>query len=874
MASTTQPIGVATDDMLKDAVDKTFVGNMFLFGFKTNPFCRTNSQKARYSPVKLSSVLRHYGKAVNDGKPNCVVAWQMLPSSDRDDTPSVIMELRRMMSASSQSSCSSGADESSLIASDVRFSQFGRFEGRCSGETGGNYGTNEAESDRINSDLSLQCSDGFATDMQGYESFRNVGHDLRHHTERMHGERSDVDGVTTKTGDINHLDVEPAAIETTGHVICDHIVNESYNDDDTVDLASCEHIVKATDLDDDTLDLVAIQKYIADTCDSSTIDDPSTKTRGHGICSDHDKDNSLRCSVQTVDTLVQSTDMSEQTRRNQHGLVNSSCGALGGEHHSLAVQSESSSKIRGEVHSDVKSCHVMDVECATGWDSDNSSLLICSEDLLVFDQCAVSRSVSPQSTCASPQSGHLVRQMCNSTGSLQVARQVSIPNEEQHCSKSSHRRSVDSAADATCVLRDMRYDEMPESEDLDAFLKLADAIPSENQRCDFAVAVEVDDSGASLEYPKDDRYTPCVVSVTCKQASYCGSKGDVFVASSSAKLDESMHCLEVTDENNSFDASLSRPGSTSTGVKEFCQRLLMGDFASVSLDCSYDLFDSSYSIASPTSSRPRVLSEVTCISPTQESRDSPPVQVIECSNPRIRHHRATRSVHFARRLSTVQSMDCIDQRMISTPTPDTPRVHRRSCLKDSLVARTTDVRLATSAASDFYDGSQELFSPSPTSDSIPCAPLCRVFRQSTPKPLTQPPSPLLAGDVSTAPLATKLAHNTGAIVGTRQLLESMNTFDSPDLFTDSYSESSCACSLDPGRHKTTHDHRTSTSHPDSNNVIVVDRTRVILGDLVNTGSTDVVGQLRTGQCDVFSQDLFSQSIEAADVSLCRKLFQS
>ena len=853
MASTTQPIGVAADDMLKDAVERKFVGNMFLFGFKTNPFRRTNSQKARYSPVKLSSVLRHYGKAVNDDKPNCVVAWQMLPANDRDNTPSVILELRRMMNVSSQSSCISSADESSLLGSDVRFSQFNKFERRCSGEADDSSSMNEAAFDRINSDLSLQCNDGLIPDTQGYERDRcdrNVGHDLRHRIEGMHGERGDVYGLPTKTGDTKH--------------------------DDTVDLTNSEH-VKGTCFDD-TINLAVIQKYIADTCDSSTIDDVSSKTRGHGICSNLNKDNSLRCYVEAVDTSVQRTDLSEGTRRNQPGLINSSCGPSSVEHHSLAVHSES----RGEVQSDAKSCHVMDVECATGWDSDNSSLLICSEDLRVFDQCAMSCAVSPQSICESPQSGPDVRQMCNSTGLTQLARQVSIPsdsgNVEQHRSESADCRDVDSGADTTCALRGMRYDDMPESEDLDAFLKLADAIQNEHQLCDLSNTTEVDNSCASLEHSKDERYTACADAVTCKQASYCSPNGDVFIERSAAKLDELKHCPALADEGDSFtgvDSSLSQPCSTSTGTKESGEHLLMRDFTSASLNYSFDLFDSSCSIASQTSPRPRMLrlSQVTCISPTQESRHSPSVQVIECSNRRIRLHRASRSVHFARRLSTVQSLDSIDMQMISTPTPDAPRVRRRSCLKSSLAAApTTDARLTSSAASDFYDGSQELFSPSPASDCIPRAPLRHVFRQSTPKLLTQPPSPRLAGDMSTGQSVTKQAQNivcNRAIVGTRQLLESINTFDSPDLFTDSYSESSCACSLDADKHN----FRTSTCHPDSNKGIVVARTRVVLGDLLNAGSSDVGEQRRTGQVDPFSQDLFSQSIEAADVSLCRKLFQ-
>ena len=879
MASTTQPIGIAADDMLKDAVERKFVGNMFLFGFKTNPFCRTNSQKARYSPVKLSSVLRHYGKAVNDDKPNCVVAWQMLPANDRDNTPSVIMELRCMMNVSSQSSCISSADESSLLGSDIRFSQFNKFERRSSSETNDSSGMNEAAFDRINSDLSMQCIDGLIPDTQGYEREqcdRNVGHDLRYDTKGMHGDRSDVYGLATKTGDTKHADVEPAAIEATDHVICDDIVNESYINDDTVDLTNSEHVKGACF--DDTLNLAVIQKYIADTCDSSPIDDTNTKTRGHGICSNLNKDNSLRRYVEAVDTSVQRTDLSEGTRRNQHGLINSSCGPSSGEHHSLAVHSESSSNITGEVQSDAKSCHVMDVECATGWDSDNSSLLICSEDLRVFDQCAMSCAVSPQSICESPQSGPDVRQMCNSTGLTQLARQVSIPsdsgNEEQHRSESADCRDVDSGADTTCALRGMRYDDMPESEDLDAFLKLADAIQNEHQLCDLSNTTEVDNSCASLEHSKDERYTACADAVTCKQASYCSPNGDVFIERSAAKLDELKHCPALADEGDSFtglDSSLSQPFSTSTGSKESGQCLLMRDFTSASLNCSFDLFDSSCSIASPTTPHLRVLSQVTCISPTQESRHSPSVQVIECSNRRIRLHRATRSVHFARRLSTVQSLDSIDMQMISTPTPDTSRVRRRSCLKSSLAAApTTDARLTSSAASDFYDGSQELFSPSPASDCIPRAPLCCVFRQSTPKLLTQPPSPRLARDMSTGLSGTKQAQNivcNRAISGTRQLLESIDTFDSPDLFSDLYSESSCACSLDLDNF------RSSTNHPDSNKGIVVARTRVVLGDLVNAGSSDVGEQRRTGQVDPFSQDLFSQSIEAADVSLCRKLFQ-
>ena len=883
MASTTQPIGVATDDMLKDAVERKFVGNMFLFGFKTNPFRRTNSQKARYSPVKLSSVLRHYGKAVNDDKPNCVVAWQMLPANDRDNTPSVIMELRRMMNVSSQSSCISSADESSLLGSDIRFSQFNKFERRCSGEADDSSGMNEAASDRINSDLSLQCNDGLIPDTQGYEREQcdgNVGHDLRHRIEGMHGERCDVYGLPTKTGDTKHADVEPAAIEATDHVICDDIVNESYINDDTVDLTNSEH-VKGTCFDD-TLNLAVIQKYIADTCDSSTIDDVSSKTRGHGICSCLDKDNSLRHSVQAVDTSVQNNDMSERTRRNQHGLINSSCGPSSGEHHSLAVYSESSSNITGEVQSDAKSCHVMDVECATGWDSDNSSLLICREDLRVFDQCAMSCAVSPQSICESPQSGPDVRQMCNSTGLTQLARQVSIPsdsgNEEQHRSESADCRNVDSGADTTCALRGMRYDDMPESEDLDAFLKLADAIQNEHQLCDLSNTTEVDNSCASLEHAKDERYTAYADAVTCKQASYCSPNGDAFIERSAAKLDELKHCPALADEGDIFtglDSSLSQPFSTSTGTKESERRSLTRDFTSASENCSFDLFDSSCSIASQTSPRPRMLrlSEVMCISPTQESRLTPSVHVIECSKRQIRLHRASRSVHYARRLSTVQSLDSIDMQMISTPTPDAPRVRRQSCLKSSLAAApTTDARLTSSAASDFYDGSQELFSLSPASDCIPRVPLRHVFRQSTPKLLTQPPSPLLAEDMPPGLSVTKQAQNivcNRAIAGTRQLLESINTFDSPDLFTDSYSESSCACSLDADKHN----FRSSTCHPDSNKGIVVARTRVVLGDLVNAGSSDVGEPWRTGQVDPFSQDLFSQSIEAADVSLCRKLFQ-
>ena len=870
MASTTQPIGVAADDMLKDAVERKFVGNMFLFGFKTNPFRRTNSQKARYSPVKLSSVLRHYGKAVNDDKPNCVVAWQMLPANDRDNTPSVIMELRRMMNVSSQSSCISSADESSLLGSDVRFSQFNKFERRSSRESNDRSGMNDAASDRINSDLSLQCNDGLIPDTQGYEREQcdgNVGHDLRHRIEGMHGERGDVYGLPTKTGDTKHAYVEPAAIEATDHVICDDIVNESYSDDDTVDLANCDVIVDLANCKhvkgigfDDTLDLAVIQKYIADTCDSTPIDDLSTKT-------DHDKDNCSKCYVQAMDISVQSIDMSERTRRNQQSVVNVSCGVSGEEHHSSPIQSES----RGEVQSDVKSCNVTDVECVTGWDSDNSSLLICSEDLRVFDQCAMSCAVSPQSICESPQSGHDVRWVRNG-----VAQQVNIPSDtssEEHRSESADCRNVDSVADTTCALREMRYDEMPESEDLDAFLKLADAIQSQHQLCDSSVAAEVKDSCASREHAKDERYTVCADAVTCKLVRDSGSDGNVFVENSAATLDEPKHCPALTDD--SFDSSLSYPCSTSTGSKESGEHLLMRDFTSASLNCSFDLFDSSCSIASQTPPRPRMLrlSQVTCISPTQESCHSPSVHIIECSNRRIRLHRATRSVHFARRLSTVQSLDSIDMQMIYTPTPDAPRVRRRSCLKSSLAAApTTDARLTSSAASDFYDGSQELFSPSPASDCIPRAPLHHVFRQSTPKLLTQPPSPLLAEGMSMGLSVTKRAQNivcNRAIVGTRQLLESINTFDSPDLFSDSYSESSCVCSLDLDKHN----FRSSTNYPDSNKGIVVARTRVVLGDLVNAGSNDVGEQRGTGQFDPFSQDLFSQSIEAADVSLCRKLFQ-
>lgn len=901
MARTKQPTDVATEEMLKDAVEKRFIGNMFLFGFKTNPFRRTNSQKARHSPVKLSSVLVHYGKAVEGNERKSIVAWQMLPAADCVDTLSVVMELNYMLNASSQSSGSSSADESSLLSSGFRLSQFDGVEVRDQVQYSGKHNSSScmsATSVGLTTSVVTLPSKGHLTHGgQDYETEQwRDGGDLWHATEGIYSEeckKSVVYDLGRGVGKTTPL--EQAVIDT-----------------------SCEQVILGTDFDD-TVDLAVIQKHTSDSCDSSTAGNLSNQTRGHhsSVTGLHTKNN-FKHSVnmnKVLDSLVPQMDGTQGTSSNQQRVLkNLSDDVLVEGHCSLFAQTGNqfygahctTSKDRDLSHRN--SCHVQEcvTDCDGEWGMDNSSLLICSEDLRLIDLCHVA------SSRVSPQSGDNVTRLCQdiSPESLKIVQQDNMFIGEKHVCPNLTNSQRCNVAGATRELPSRCYDEMPESEDLDAFLKLlpTNASLNEHQLCDLAAAPGVNDSCASLKCVEDEKskvvcVTGCIdVVASCKEND--SRSDDVSTEGVSVKntpchaLDDEADRSNIINPSQRCTTLTSRRIAFSAIATDEC---LLTD----SINCSSDLFDISCSSNGSTSSPPAQLhGHVTCISTTQEStgRGSPSQepqtfhsQSVKSNVSIIRCGLSARNVHFARRLSTVRTLENIDKQMISTPTPDTPRGRRRSCLKP--VPRVANVpSLSSVTYEDSYDGSQELFSSSPDSVSPTtgvftpvgvcasirvCAPPCQ-FHQSTPKSPTQGMGPQLAVNMSTRLSVTKQVQECdnnippSAVTRTRPHLEPIN-FDSPDLFSDSYSAPLCANSLEVERHcsKTKCDFRTAIDgHPGKRRVGSSGRTRVALGNLGNIDSTVVQGDHGTsgGQSNLYSQDLFSQSIEATDVSLCRKLF--
>ena len=885
MASTKQPTDVATEEMLKDAVEKRFIGNMFLFGFKTNPFHRTNSQKARHSPVKLSSVLVHYGKAVEGCERKSIVAWQMLPAADCVDTLSVVMELNYMLNASSQSSGSSSADESSLLSSGFRLSQFDGVEGRDQVQYSGKHNSSSCMSATsvglTTSVVSLPSKGHLTHGGQDYEIEQwHDGGDLWHATEGMHDEeckKSVICDLGRGVGKTTPLDV------TVEQVVID---------------TSCEQVILGTDFDD-TVDLAVIQKHTSDSCDSSTAGNLSNQTRGHhsSVTGLHTKNN-FKHSVnmnKVLDSLVPQMDGTQGTSSNQQRVLNNlSDDVLVEEHCSPFAQTGNqfygahctTSKDRDLSHRN--SCHVQEcvTDCDGEWGMDNSSLLICSEDLRLIDLYRVA------SSHVSPQSGDNVTRLCQdiSPESLKKVQQENMSIGEKHvCPNLTKSQSVGdtryNVAGATHELPSQCYDEMPESEDLDAFLRLlpTNASLNEHQLCDLAAAPGVNDSCASLKCVEDEKSDDVSTEGVSVKNTPCHALDDE--ADSSNIINPSQRCTTLTSRRIAFSAI----------EPDEC---LLTD----SINCSSDLFDISCSSNGSTSPPAQLHGHVTCISTTQESagRGSPSQepqtfhsQSVKSNVSIIRCCLSARNVHFARRLSTVRTLENIDKQMISTPTPDTPRGRRRSCLKP--VPQVANVpSLSSVTYEDSYDGSQELFSSSPDSVSPTkgvftpigvcasirvCAPPCQ-FHQSTPKSPTQGMGPQLAVNMSTRPSVTKQVQecdnniSLSAVTRTRPHLEPIN-FDSPDLFSDS--EPLCANSLEVERHcsKTKCDFRTAIDgHSGKRRVGSSGRTRVALGNLGNIDSTVVQGDHGTsgGQSNLYSQDLFSQSIEATDVSLCRKLF--
>ena len=751
MSSTEQPTGAATDEMLKAAVERKFVGNLFLFGFKTNPFCRTNSQKARHSPVKLSSVLMHYGKAVEFGKRKSIVAWQMLPAGDCGDTSSVVMELNHMLKASSQSSCISSADESSLLGSDVRLSQFAGVDhrdtvGQCS-MMDSRHRPSDAKCSQTSGKVSVLSWEG-------------------------------------STLDFEECNMLPSSIRTDG---------------------GCTQATEGTGGHEDNMSV------ICDCSKTRQFNRTSAVGQARTVC---DEDNSM----------------------------------------------------------------------------DYSSLLICSEDLRLFDQSHVS---PPH---ASQPSNDMVTHLCQEDSPTVTDKAPNVTHEKCASKTSPQCIANDSknATDVSSETTDRSYNEMPESEDLDAFLRLlpADASLNEHQLCGLAAA-----SGDDNLAPPDHSNAVCATSHAHIAVSDSSCDNDAFVESAGVvknKLNNMKHALfagayeDDTDSSNIISPSqqclprTDREKSFSATASE--ELLSLPDIASCSFNCSSDLFDTipsgdspgdSPSSDSPSGDRPaspRLSSQVSCISSTQDSGFTPPAESgAGIANRRVSLLRScARNVHFARRLSSVQSVDVIDRQMTSTPLSDVPHVRRRSCLKAAALVRTCG---HVTSCDDSYDGSQELFSPCALSANPPTGvcgslyPHPRGMYQLT----RQTDSPLITADVSTRQMEIKQNDVDKSVtkLGTH-LMAIHETCDSPDLFSDSSSQPLGASSLEVNSpcKDTGIDVPTQGGCKNRSGMV-----RNILGDLINTDFNVIETDHRTSeQCNFYSQDLFSQSIETTDLLLCRKLF--
>ena len=766
-------------------MERKFLGNLFLFGFKTNPFCRTNSQKARHSPVKLSSVLMHYGKAVEVGERKSIVAWQMLPAGDCGDTLSVVMELNHMLKASSQSSGVSSADESSLLGSDVSLSQW-------------------------------------------------VG----------------VDRLDT-VGQCNMLD--------------------SRNRPSDVKCSQTSGKVSVLSWDGSTLDF--------------------------------EECNMLPSSVRTDGGCTRATE------------------GIGGDEGDMSIICDCSKTRQFNRTSSVGQTRTV---CDEDKSMDYSSLLICSGDLRLFDQ----RHVSPphESQPSNDTVTHLYQEE-----SPPVTDEAPDVTREKCASKTSPQCTANDSKNVTDVSRETTgrsYNEMPESEDLDAFLRLlpADASLSEHQLCGLAAASvdgnlpPPDHSNAAC--PTSHAHIAVGDSTSCDNDPFVESAGvdknklnmihALFTdaheddTDSSNIISPSQQCLPQTDRGKPFSATASE------------ELLSLPDIGSCSFNCSSDLFDTSGdspSGDSPSGDTPsgdsppgdspsgdspcgespsgdspcgdspcgdsppgdsftssRLSSQASCISSTQDSGSTPPAKSgAVIVNQRVSLLRSeARSVHFARRLSSVQSVDVIDQRMTSTPLGDVTHVRRRSCLKTAALVRSCG---HVTSCDDSYDGSQELFSPC----GLSMNPSTGVCGSLYPHPwgmyqvTKQTDSPLITADVSTRQLGTKRNDVDQSVtkIGTH-LMAIHDTCDSPDLFSDSSSQPLSASSLEVNNpcKDTGGDVPTQGGCKNQSGV-----TRNILGDVINTDFNVIETDRSTSeQFNLYSQDLFSQSIEATDLLLCRKLF--